>query len=73
MPDAITPRAEANTPLRWNELKRKPHRKTKQYTESLGDHSVRSSSVEAFHKLTMAYPKTTAKRRQELKSIRKQL
>jgi PPK2 family polyphosphate:nucleotide phosphotransferase len=29
--------------------------------------------LDTFHKLKMAYPKTTAKRRQELKSIRKQL
>ncbi len=29
--------------------------------------------LDAFHEMKMAYPKTTAKRRQELKSIRKQL
>jgi PPK2 family polyphosphate:nucleotide phosphotransferase len=29
--------------------------------------------LDAFHELKMAYPKTTAKRREELKSIRKQL
>lgn len=29
--------------------------------------------LDAFHELEMAYPKTTAKRRQELKSIRKQI
>ena len=29
--------------------------------------------VEAFHALTMAYPKVTAKRRRELEDIRKEL
>ena len=29
--------------------------------------------LDSFHEMKMAYPKTTAKRRQELKSIRKQL
>jgi len=29
--------------------------------------------IDTFRELKMAYPKTTAKRRQELKSIRKQL
>ncbi len=29
--------------------------------------------LDAFHKMKMAYPKTTAKRRQELESMRKRL